>query len=60
MDPTRDPEGFNRVFDALVNAGVPQLEDHFTLGELTSLATAGFEGKLVPEDTYRVGRSKNE
>ena len=60
MDPTRDPEGFNRVFDALVDAGVPQLEDHFTLDELTSLATAGFEVNLATEDAYRMGRSKNE
>lgn len=60
MDPTRDPAGFNRAFYALVNAGVPQLQDHFTLDELTSLATAGFEGNLATEDTYRMGRSKNE
>ena len=59
-DPTRDPEGFNRVFDALVDAGVPQLEDHFTQGELTSSATMGLEDNPAIEGTYHMGQSKNE
>ena len=35
-DPTRKPEGFDRVFEALQKAGIPLLEDNYSAEDLTA------------------------